>query len=182
MTLAGSAFGSDFALRHAAVNDFLNDFFPVHDDIITKALEDCKRQSDEFCNHNCEMSELAERLFDARKEAGLTQSELAKLAKLKNQSIIGSLESGARKASTYIPKIAAVLGVESLWLATGNGPKRKGPAASYQLSESAMKIALAVNALPPAFQDAILHLVTLEQAAHEANESFPPAEEQRLLR
>lgn len=182
MTLACAAFSSDFALRHAAGNDFLDELFPVHDDIITKVLTNCKRQSDELCNHNCEMSELAERLFDARKEAGLTQSELAKLAKLKNQSIIGSLESGARKASTYVPKIAAVLGVESLWLATGNGPKRKGPAASYQLSESAMKIALAVNALPPAFQDAILHLVTLEQAAHEANESLPPAEEQRLLR
>lgn len=69
------------------------------------------------------MDTLAIRLKTCREEACLTQTGLAKLAHLKNQSIIGSLESGHRKSSSYIPVIAQVLGVDSVWLATGKGRK-----------------------------------------------------------
>jgi phage repressor protein C with HTH and peptisase S24 domain len=73
------------------------------------------------------MSTLIERLKQSREEAGLSQEELAKRAGV-NQSIIGGLESGHRKKSSYIPDIAHILGVESLWLASGRGPKkRKNP-------------------------------------------------------
>lgn len=69
------------------------------------------------------MDNLADRLKSCREEAGLTQGELAKKAHVKNQSIIGSLESGYRKKSAYIPAIANVLKVDPLWLATGKGDK-----------------------------------------------------------
>lgn len=67
---------------------------------------------------------VAARLKECREEAGLTQTELAKKARLKSQSIIGSLESGHRKTSSHIPAIAEALGVEPLWLADGRGAKR----------------------------------------------------------
>ena len=86
---------------------------------------DVKRQSDKHLYHNGDMSTLAQRLKEAREGNGLTQTELAKKAKLKNQSIIGSLESGYRKASSYIPQIAEALGVNALWLAEGVGGKYK---------------------------------------------------------
>jgi len=69
------------------------------------------------------MKTLAERLKISREESGLTQTELAGKAKLKNQSIIGSLETGHRKNSSHIPAIARALGVEALWLAEGKGKK-----------------------------------------------------------
>lgn len=80
-------------------------------------------QSGVFLHHNCDMDTLAERLKTTRIERGLTQGALAKLSGLKNQSIIGSLESGYRKNSSYIPQIAAALEVNSLWLSAGIGSK-----------------------------------------------------------
>ena len=78
----------------------------------------------EFNYYNSDMKSLAERLKSSRIEAGLTQGELARRAGVPNQSIIGSLETGYRKASKYIPAIAEVLNVESLWLSEGKGSKR----------------------------------------------------------
>ena len=72
------------------------------------------------------MKTLASRLVEARHSSGLTQAELAKLAGLKNQSIIGSLESGYRKTSSYIPAIAQALGVNALWLSDGKGARNLG--------------------------------------------------------
>ena len=69
------------------------------------------------------MSLLSDRLKDARAESGMTQEALAKAAKLKNQSIIGMLESGHRQKSSYVPAIANALGVSALWLSTGTGHK-----------------------------------------------------------
>lgn len=69
------------------------------------------------------MSTLSTRLIEAREESGMTQAQLAKAAGVKNQSTIGMIESGERKSSAYIPAIAFVLGVESLWLSEGRGPK-----------------------------------------------------------
>lgn len=68
------------------------------------------------------MRTLADRLKAARDRKGLTQAELAKAAGLKNQSIIGSLESEYRKTSAYIPAIADALDVPAIWLSDGKGP------------------------------------------------------------
>ena len=66
---------------------------------------------------------LADRLRAARKEKGLTQTELAKKAGLAHQSNIGNLESGRHGSSTQLHAIAAALGVKPAWLETGRGPK-----------------------------------------------------------
>lgn len=70
-----------------------------------------QHQRDWMCNHNRDMNTLAERLTSAREEKGWTQPELAQAARVKNQSTIGMLESGARKSSSYIPAIANALNV-----------------------------------------------------------------------
>lgn len=64
------------------------------------------------------MKTLAERLTWARKEKNMTQSELARASGVA-QSNIGNLESGARKTSRTIAQLAAVLGVDALWLEKG---------------------------------------------------------------
>lgn len=74
------------------------------------------------------MNTLAERLKSCREDAGLTQAELTKKARLKNQSIIGGLESGSRKTSSHTPLIANALGVNTLWLSNGIGDKYGGSA------------------------------------------------------
>ncbi len=81
------------------------------------------------------METLGKRLLECRNELGLTQAELAKKARLKNQSIIGSLESGYRKKSSHIPAIAEALGVEPLWLNEGRGAKKKGEISAATESE-----------------------------------------------
>lgn len=71
-----------------------------------------------------DQSTLAWRIWKARTDAGLTQDQLAKRAGLKSQSIIGMLESGQRRRTTYIVQIADALMVDPAWLTEGRGPKR----------------------------------------------------------
>ncbi len=78
------------------------------------------------------MTTVSSRLKELRTELGLSQAELAKRAHLKNQSIIGALESGYRKKSSHIPAIAKALGVEALWLAEGKGPIKTNATQSAQ--------------------------------------------------
>ncbi|KVL39811.1 MULTISPECIES: helix-turn-helix transcriptional regulator [Burkholderia] len=66
------------------------------------------------------MYTLADRLKWARQEADLSQEELGKKAGV-SQSTIGNLEAGTRNSARRLPQIAAVLGVNALWLAEGRG-------------------------------------------------------------
>ena len=68
------------------------------------------------------MKDLASRLISARTTAGLNQTDLAEKIGAR-QSVIGMLESGARKKTTYLTKIAQVLGVSAVWLDSGAGPR-----------------------------------------------------------
>lgn len=70
------------------------------------------------------MSTLSERLKTVRKEAGLTQKELASRSGV-SQTIVSELETGENSSSKELVEIAAVLGVEPLWLVKGKGPKRR---------------------------------------------------------
>lgn len=79
------------------------------------------------------METLAKRLAETRESLGLTQGQLAKKAGLKNQSIIGMLESGQRKNSAHIPSIADALGVNAMWLSNGSGEKNKSEPASLDV-------------------------------------------------
>lgn len=66
------------------------------------------------------MNGLNERLKKARLEKGISQKELATRIG-RSQSAIAALESGRNKESTNIATIAQVLGVDPVWLETGNG-------------------------------------------------------------
>ena len=66
------------------------------------------------------MNGLNERLKKARLEKGISQKELATRIG-RSQSAIAALESGRNKESTSIASIAQVLGVDPVWLETGNG-------------------------------------------------------------
>ncbi|WP_010216582.1 XRE family transcriptional regulator [Pseudomonas syringae group genomosp. 3] len=63
---------------------------------------------------------LSERIKLARKEAHLTQSELAEKVGIA-QTAISQLESGKTLRSSYLLQIAQECGVNSLWLQTGEG-------------------------------------------------------------
>lgn len=65
------------------------------------------------------MNSFRQRLTWARQEKNLTQEQLAKLAGV-SQGTIGNLESGLRASARKLPQIAAVLGVDPLWLAEGD--------------------------------------------------------------
>ncbi len=61
-----------------------------------------------------------DRLKQARLHRGYSQTELAKLARVR-QSTIGNLESGKNKSSTHTATFAAILRCNATWLATGEG-------------------------------------------------------------
>jgi len=68
------------------------------------------------------MDTLSERLKSTRKDMKLSQKRLGELIGV-TQSVIAGLETGYRKNSAYTPQLAQVLGVNALWLATGEGEK-----------------------------------------------------------
>lgn len=68
------------------------------------------------------------RLKAAREAARLSQRQLAKAADL-DQSQISKLEGNAHKGSPAVAQLAAAAGVEALWLATGEEPRKRAPGA-----------------------------------------------------
>lgn len=64
------------------------------------------------------MPDLASRLKDSRLRAGKSQTDVAEAVGIK-QPTYQSIESGKTKKSAFIPMIAQYLGVDPLWLATG---------------------------------------------------------------
>lgn len=64
--------------------------------------------------------ELNDRVKQARKHAGLTQSELAERIGIK-QASISELERGLSRSSSYLVQIAGACGVNPVWLAEGIG-------------------------------------------------------------
>lgn len=79
----------------------------------------------------------AERLVHARQEAGLTQAQLAKRARVA-QSTVASAESGARKQPRQHIAIADACGVSPHWLLYGKGhmrPSAQTPALYSPTSE-----------------------------------------------
>lgn len=64
--------------------------------------------------------ELKDRLKQARKNAGLTQVELAERAGIK-QASISEMERGLTRTSGHLIKIAQICGVDPVWLSEGTG-------------------------------------------------------------
>lgn len=77
---------------------------------------------------------LGQRLREARKEAKLSQKELAQRVNMK-QPTLSDLENDVTKGSTAIAAIASALGVNALWLAEGRGAKK--PSEAFQNVASA---------------------------------------------
>ena len=71
---------------------------------------------------------LKERLKESRRKAKKTQAEIAEAVGI-TQPAYQALESGKNQKSSYLPMIANILGVDPLWLTTGNSPD------SFELSE-----------------------------------------------
>lgn len=67
--------------------------------------------------------ELKDRLKLARKEAGLTQTELAERVGIK-QASVSEIERGVTHSSTHVMTMAVVCGVDPFWLAYGEGSPR----------------------------------------------------------
>ncbi|WP_168735240.1 helix-turn-helix domain-containing protein [Pseudothauera rhizosphaerae] len=70
------------------------------------------------------MRTFGSRLKAARKEAGLSQAQLARTVGM-SQGNLSDIENNHVPTSTFTPKLAAALGVEALWLAEGRGGKRR---------------------------------------------------------
>ncbi len=65
---------------------------------------------------------IGKRLRKARKEAGMTQVVLSKISQI-DQARISALESGVQKSSVYLVRLATALGVDPVWLETGEETK-----------------------------------------------------------
>jgi transcriptional regulator with XRE-family HTH domain len=68
------------------------------------------------------MTSVGERIKMRREELAIKQGQLAKRVGF-SQATLSELESDPRAKTREVAKIAAVLGVNALWLAEGKGPK-----------------------------------------------------------
>lgn len=64
---------------------------------------------------------LKDRLIEARKASGLTQSQVAEAIGV-TQSSYSQLETGKVSSSSFLPSLAKVLNVDAYWLQTGETP------------------------------------------------------------
>lgn len=92
------------------------------------------------------MDNLSARLKAAREAKGLSQAQLGKMAHC-GQTTIASIENGRNKGSTKLAVLAAILGVEPLWLAEGRGPKERE--VQYQASTPRIESTPVVHLMLP---------------------------------
>ncbi len=73
------------------------------------------------CASNNRQMEYKDRIKAARRHAGLTQAQLAKLVGI-DQASISDLERGRSQRSSYNASIAKACGVSAIWIESGAGP------------------------------------------------------------
>ena len=66
---------------------------------------------------------VGKRLRAARRDQGLTQQQLASISKVK-QGTISGIERGFLKKSTFLVALADALGIDPIWLDTGENRKK----------------------------------------------------------
>lgn len=105
-------------------------------------------------------STVGTRVKEAREEAGISQTGLAKKLGLAQATICG-LEKGASKGTQHIAKIALLLNVSALWLETGRGPKHTNSAPSQlsQLSPEEMDLFLMFRSINNTEQSRVMLFV-----------------------
>lgn len=89
--------------------------------IIGIPVSSVNRYSGINCCDNIGMA-IKDRIKEARKDAKLTQIELADRSGVK-QSTISDLERGVSRGTTSLAQLASALGVSALWLETGKGDR-----------------------------------------------------------
>lgn len=77
---------------------------------------------------NSDKTAFGRRLTESREAAGYKQDEAAKLVGM-SQGTLGELESQGKR-SGYTPQLAALYGVNPVWLANGKGEKKANTSAS----------------------------------------------------
>ncbi len=77
-------------------------------------------------------SEFGSRLREARKEARMTQAQVASALGISQGTLSQAENEG--EGSVYVAALASMLGVNSLWLATGEGPKHPEAAVAHPMS------------------------------------------------
>ena len=97
------------------------------------------------------MKKFSDRLRHVRTLRGYTQAELARLAGL-SQSAVASYESGERKSSRGLFKLAAALRIEAQWLDTGKGPMER-PADLYANAMGGQRYAVMEDGAQGGFGD-----------------------------
>jgi len=90
---------------------------------------------------------LGDRLLQARKSSGLTQSQLAEKSG-QTQQMISKLESGRSNETAGIVALAMACGVRPEWLFNGNG-SMPPPLAEPNIDPEALALARAIEALSP---------------------------------
>ena len=82
----------------------------------------CNRKTDVDLADDVAMSTLGQRLKECRKEKGLRQAEVCLRIGIK-QGTLSELENDKYPTSSFVPRLAALYGVEAIWLSDGKGPK-----------------------------------------------------------
>ena len=109
------------------------------------------------------MSTLGNRLRACRKGSGYTQTDVCARIGIK-QGTLSELENDKYPTSSYVPHFAKLYGVEAMWLATGRGPKDIQEARTYKLSDTALRIAIAISDMPQETQVLVEAVVTAMQS------------------
>jgi transcriptional regulator with XRE-family HTH domain len=110
-------------------------------------------------------SSYAKRLRQARLNAGISQSELARRVGLKNPQAVQYLEEDSNNAqgSRYTPRFAQELGVSPVWLQSGSGSmvdhRAAEPGAGYYVRPSPAALMKSIRSLTPELQSAISQIV-----------------------
>lgn len=94
-------------------------------DIIGNPMKKYNRRTESISPQNLGMNTLGQRLKACRKEAMLTQEVVCARTGIK-QGTLSELENDKYPTSSFVPHLAALYGVEALWLAEGKEPKHRG--------------------------------------------------------
>lgn len=128
------------------------------------------------------MHEFKDRLKMARKNAKVTQAQLAKLVGT-TQGSISDLESGRNRTTTNLVAIAGILNVSPTWLSTGKGEMTALPALQSNISADFRPISIWDDGTPVDSDEyAIPFYKDFRVACGSDTEGVAPADEWRRLR
>lgn len=93
---------------------------------VNRLLDRSRYQNADMTRPKDDLSTFGGRLRWARTRKNLTQKQLESRTGVSQSSIAG-IETGGQAGSSYVARLALALGVTSLWLSEGRGPRLSGP-------------------------------------------------------